>query len=141
MKLARRQNSKVIELALRGTKFEPVLRLTPCQVSIGYCADKKVDKLLQVAKKMPQFILLGAVMDNRLMHRADLEAYASMNMDTARAQFYHTLNSAGVALSRNLSANALHLSHSLGTYAKGESTDGGGKSLDSPAPAAEETAT
>jgi hypothetical protein len=117
MELYEKVNAKVAGLALRGTKFEPVLQLVTMPTALGFCRTTDVKKLLQVNKKMPAFVLLGIIVDNRLLRRADLEEYASKDLNMVRAHLSHTLSSAsGKSLSSLLESNSLCLSNNLASY-------------------------
>jgi len=110
-------NAKVAGLALRNSKFEPVLRLVMPPTAFGFCKNTDAKKLLQLNRKMHAFVLLGAVVDNRLLHKADFEGYASKDLDTVRALLSQTLSSAGGKnLSSTLESSSLTLSNNLASY-------------------------
>jgi len=121
MKIAKKMNSNIARAALTGTKFEPALQLFMSSTAIGYCSTVDVPKLLKVLKKIPQYILLGLIMENRLLHRADIDRVSEMkDITSVRASLCHTLQMGSVNISRTLLANQTALSASLTTLSSGE---------------------
>ena len=117
MSLEVEANSNIAKLALSQTKFAPVLRLCTSHTSFAYCKTTEVGKLLKLIKKMPQFILLGLIMEDRLLHRADIEKIAKMpDITSVRAQLCQTLQLGSASLSKTLLANQMALSTSLSTF-------------------------
>jgi len=118
MTLRHHNDPTVAKMAVSGTKFEPVLRIFNEHTALGFCRDPDVPKLLAVSKKMPDFILMGVIIDDRLLHRADMEIYGeAKNITAMRGKFCHTLSTvSGMQLSSTLLSNIHALSHSLTTY-------------------------
>jgi ribosomal protein L10 len=113
-----RINSSVAQMAFYDTKYEPVLRLLISRSALGYCSTTDVPKLLKVSKKMYQFVLIGLVLENRLLHRADIDRVAKLtDITSVRASLCHTLQLGSASLSKTLLANQMALSTSLSTLA------------------------
>jgi len=118
------ENKLVAGEALKGTKFEPALPLFASRTSIGYCQEANIPKLLHCLKKMPTFILIGLIFEDRLLHLADVERIAKISdIDTIRAQLCHTLQLSSVQLNQALNANQSVLSSSLSTLAQRNSEE------------------
>jgi ribosomal protein L10 len=119
MKIQQQVNTSVMQYALGGTRWAPVLPLCVSKVALGFCSDTNVPKLLKLLKKMPQFLLLGLVYDNRLLHKDDVERVAKMtSLLGTQSQLSSTLNLPGMTLSQNLTAGQIALSHSLSSLTK-----------------------
>ncbi|KAK9510211.1 hypothetical protein O3M35_005044 [Rhynocoris fuscipes] len=83
------------KLAFEGTRYEPVLKLFVTHNSLVLSDEPNVAKLMQILKKIPQYILLAAIVDNRLLSVSQLETYVRLkDLTTARAQFAAVLNNA-----------------------------------------------
>lgn len=81
------------KLALEGTSFEAVLQLFVAHNAIVFCDEPKVESLIKCLKKIPQYILMAAIVDNRLLSLSQLEKYVQLkDLSTARAHFVAQLN-------------------------------------------------
>jgi ribosomal protein L10 len=118
-------NTYIAKHALTGTKYEPVLRLIQRHTTLGFCKSTDIPKLLKAAKKMPQFFLLGVVVENRLLHRDDVDKIAKLpNIDLLRGHLCATLNLAGQSLVHSLQNSQISLSNSLSSHSSSlESAD------------------
>jgi len=117
MAIENRLGRAVCRQALEGTKFEPVLQLLQSRCSVGYCKTTDVSKLLKLLKKTPQYILIGLILEDRLLQRADIEAYAKLpNKTTLYSNLSRTLTLASSNISNNLQANQILLSRSLAQH-------------------------
>jgi len=113
-----RINKAIYNHALKGTKFEPVLPLIEVQATgVGFCKTTDVATLLKLMKKIPQFILLGLVIEDRFLHRADIEKLAELpDLTTLHGRLSHTLNLTSANIASNLQANQIQLSRNLALH-------------------------
>uniref|UniRef100_A0A023F7D4 Large ribosomal subunit protein uL10m n=1 Tax=Triatoma infestans TaxID=30076 RepID=A0A023F7D4_TRIIF len=82
------------KLALEGTRFEAVLQLFVAHNALVFCDEPKVEVLMKTLKKIPQYILMAAIVDNRILSLSQLEKYVQLkDLSTARAHFVAQLNS------------------------------------------------
>lgn len=132
MKIQERINRKVATMSLTNTRWSPILHLLQCHSALGFCSEVNVPNLMKALKKMPQFVLLALILDDRILHRdAVTELERLRDITNVRAQLCSTLALQSVTLSQNLTANINALSHSLGTYAIGDDGDTSSSSSDS----------
>lgn len=94
---------KVVRMALEETKYEPVLTLFTSRNVMVFSEEPQVAKLLKLKKRMPQFILMAGIVDDRFMSVNEMEKYRNMpDLPTAQAGLVAVLNSAAVQLTQNL---------------------------------------
>lgn len=123
MKIEPQGNAQVARLALEGTKWSPALTLCQSRFSIAYCGTTEMAKLVKLMKKMPQYILLGLILDNNLLHKADIDKFSAISADIQqlRSQVCNTLSSSGVNVSQSLTHVTSSLVHNLSTYVDAQS--------------------
>lgn len=110
---------RVMNLAIKGTKYENVLPLFEAKNCIVFSTEPKLKQLLKITKKVPQMILLAGILENRIMSRTELTQFAALpDLTTARAQFVGVLNSIGGGLVNNLECHQKQLVNILETHAK-----------------------
>lgn len=94
---------KIVRMALKETEYEPVLTLFTSRNFMVFSEEPQVAKLLKLKKRMPQFILMAGIVDDRFMNVKELERYSKMpDLQTAQAGVVAVLNSAAVRLTQNL---------------------------------------
>ncbi|KAJ9584217.1 hypothetical protein L9F63_021422 [Diploptera punctata] len=94
---------KVMKMALQNTKYEAVLHLFTSHNYIVFSPETQVAKLLKISKKIPQLILMTAVVDGKLLSLNELIEYSKVpNIQTAQAGLVAVLNSGAVQLNQNL---------------------------------------
>ncbi|XP_076368657.1 mitochondrial ribosomal protein L10 isoform X2 [Tachypleus tridentatus] len=120
----RTYNNSTVRLALTGTPYESILHLITSHNAIVLSPEDRALKLLQLDKKMPQFILLGGIIDNQLLSREGLRAYSQLpSLEVMQAQVCATLSMAsGGHLSSLLSHHQGSLIRNLEQYSKSSSS-------------------
>ncbi|PNF29747.1 hypothetical protein B7P43_G11200 [Cryptotermes secundus] len=94
---------KVMRMALEDTKYEPVLTLFVSRNFMVFSPELQVGKLLKLNRRIPQLILMAAIVDDRFMSVNELVKYSNMpDLKTAQAGLVAVLNAAAVQLTQNL---------------------------------------
>ncbi|KAK3871795.1 hypothetical protein Pcinc_022658 [Petrolisthes cinctipes] len=107
-------NTNMMRIAVSGTRHEAMLKLYQKDTLMFVGDNPDVAKLLKLEKKISGMVLLGAVVDNRLMSLADLKQYAALpSLGVMQAQLVHTLGSTAQRISQNLVAHQMELTSSL----------------------------
>ncbi|XP_013782398.1 39S ribosomal protein L10, mitochondrial-like [Limulus polyphemus] len=116
----RTYNNSTVRLALRGTPYESILHLITSHNAMVFSPEDHAVKLLQLDKKMPQFILLGGIIDNRLLSREGFRVYSQLpSLKVMQAQVSATLSIAsGGRLSTLLNHHQRALFRNLEQYSK-----------------------
>ena len=117
-------NEDVAQLAMSGTKYESALHLcrindwyTQRHVTILFSTEPQVNKVLKITKKIPQLILMAAIIDDRFLSVDDMKEYGRLpDLQTLRAQVCHTLSLAAQSLVGNTSHPVRALAQSLDLY-------------------------
>lgn len=110
---------RVMNLAIKDTKYENVLPLFEAKNCIVFSTEQKLKQLMKITKKVPQMILLAGIVENRIMSRTEITQFAAMpDLTTVRAQFVGVLNSIGGGLVNNLECHQKQLVNILETHAK-----------------------
>lgn len=110
---------RVMNLAIKDTKYENVLPLFDAKNCIVFSTEQKLKLLMKITKKVPQMILLAGIVENRIMSRSEITQFAAMpDLTTVRAQFVGVLNSIGGGLVNNLECHQKQLVNILETHAK-----------------------
>lgn len=82
-----------VATAFENTRYEAILPLFVTHTAIIFSQETNIDKLLKVLKKVPQYILMGGIIDNRLLSVTQLKKYSELkDITTARAQLVSVLN-------------------------------------------------
>jgi len=125
-------NKNIIKMALAGTEFEPILRLHVGSTCYLCCKNFEVAKLLKLLKKMPTHILLGAMVQGRLLTRAQLTWCSSLpDISILRAELCSILSSSSSNISQNLMHHQQNLSMSLTSLASSASNSSSDSDSDS----------
>ncbi|XP_064646672.1 large ribosomal subunit protein uL10m-like [Lineus longissimus] len=111
--------NEIFQETVRGTKWEVLRPLFVGDNLYAVSPDDKVKDLVKVIKKFPQAMILGGVVENRVMTREALLQYAAMpSLDHARGQLVAILGSAAAKTSSLLSSQQQTLSNNLTQYVK-----------------------
>lgn len=111
----------LIQAILKGTKYEAVLPLFESHTMMVFSNNPQVDVLLKLQKKMPQYILLAGIVENRFMSKEEMLWYGSLqNLDVMRGQLCATLTACCGHLVHHLQHHTMQLTHSLSLLAKSE---------------------
>ncbi|KAG8231920.1 hypothetical protein J437_LFUL011389 [Ladona fulva] len=88
----------IAERAYLGTFYEPALCLLHSHSALIFGDDpnpKTIANLLQTVRRTPSYLLLAAIIDNRMLDRKELETYSKLSdLTTVRSQLVATLTSA-----------------------------------------------
>lgn len=116
---------KIIGQAVEGTRYEAILPLFHSNHCIVFSPDQqKISTLLKITRKVPQMVLLGGIVEETLLSRNELMAYAQMpGLQAAQAQLVQTLNQAAGHLVQQLQAHQNRFVQVLDVHAKGEAKD------------------
>lgn len=116
----------IIKKAVVNTKYEAMLPLFESKNAVVFSADPQAAQMLKIIKKVPQIILMAAIVEDRLMSKNEVVNYANLpNLTIAQSQLVGVLNSAAGALVNNLQAHQTNLCHSLDAYAQQSSNNDG----------------
>ena len=118
-------NYRVGKAALRGTEWENCLHFFPqCyekdhEQPILFSSEVKPKNLLSFEKKVPEFHLIGAVIHNRILSRAQvMDLVNTPDLDQQRAELVSILGANQAKLVQLLSSNQSQLSRNLEQYVK-----------------------
>ncbi|KAH8298044.1 hypothetical protein KR018_005006, partial [Drosophila ironensis] len=116
---------KIIGQAVEGTRYEAIMPLFHSNHCIVFSPDQqRVSSLLRITRKVPQMILIGGIVDETLLSRNELMAYAQMpGLQAAQAQLVQTLNQAAGHLVQQLQAHQNSLVQVLDVHAKSADQD------------------
>jgi hypothetical protein len=129
MRIQQRINYKVTAAAFEGTKWAPVVQLCQSKTAFGFCETTDVPKMIKLLKKMPAFILLGLIYENRLLHKDDVERVVKLsNILNLHSQLSTTLNLPTMNLTQNLLMGQVTLTNNLSSYSKAREEDGSSSS-------------
>lgn len=126
---------KIIGQAVEGTRYEAILPLFHSNHCIVFSPDQQnVNKLLRITRRVPQMVLLGGIVENSLLSRNELMAFAQMpSLQVAQAQLVQTLNQAAGTVVQQLQAHQVQLVKVLDVHAKGDATTSDETKNDTPA--------
>uniref|UniRef100_A0A182MWV4 Large ribosomal subunit protein uL10m n=1 Tax=Anopheles culicifacies TaxID=139723 RepID=A0A182MWV4_9DIPT len=110
----------IMRKAVADTKYEAILPLFEAKTAIIFSPEsQKIKQILNVLKKTPQLVLMGGIVEGKLLSRNELVAYATMpDLTTVRAQFAAVLESAGGKIVADLQCHQRQLVNLLDAYAK-----------------------
>ncbi|XP_053661785.1 39S ribosomal protein L10, mitochondrial [Anopheles marshallii] len=113
----------IMRKAVADTKFEAIMPLFEAKTAIIFSPEaQKIKQVLSVLRKSPQLILMGGIVEGRLLSRNEFMAYATMpDLTTVRAQFAAVLESAGGKIVADLQCHQSQLVNMLDAYAKNDS--------------------
>lgn len=116
---------EIIRQAIANTKYEAALPLFDSKNCVIFSTEQKLTQLLKISKKIPQLMLLAAIVEDRLMSKNELTAFAALpSLDVARAQLVAVLQRAGgTNILSHLQTHQTQLCGSLDAYAKQGETD------------------
>ena len=84
-----------------------------------FCDEQKLQKNLNLIRKMPHLVLLGGMINERLYTRNGIQEYVKMpSLDDLRAQLVSSLNMQLASITTTLSTPISNLSQSLSQHAK-----------------------
>lgn len=99
----KRYGRSILRMAFENTGYEALMPLFQSQSLIVFSAETQVSKLLKLVRRTPQFILLGGIIEGRLLNKEDFTNYSKLpDLQTARAQFAQLLLSAGSNITSQL---------------------------------------
>ena len=139
----KKYNNRICREALKNTKWEDVVmfhvEMGRMETQFAFCMDPadKIDpaKLLAYDKKVPEFILLGAIIENRMLDRAGLiHAATSLyprGIESLHGELSTILQTPARKASQLLSRNQQKLSENLKQYIKDQSTNSANESSES----------
>ena len=126
----KKYNNRICREALRNSKWEDVVmfhaEMGRMETQFAFClepADKTdPSKLLAYDKKVPEFILLGAIIEDRMLDRAGL-THAATNLyprgiSSLHAELSSILQTPSRKISQSLGRNQQQLSENLQQYIK-----------------------
>ncbi|EFA04041.1 large ribosomal subunit protein uL10m [Tribolium castaneum] len=101
--LFKQYGKKTLEIAVKDTKFEPVLDFYVSQNIMVFSPQPEVKKLLKITKRFPQLVLLAAIFEGKFVSKDELiELEKIPNLQTAQAALVQTLNSAATTIHQQL---------------------------------------
>lgn len=111
---------EIIRQAIANTKYEAAMPLFESKNCILFSTEPKLTQMLKITKKIPQMLLLAGIVQDRLMSKNELTAFAALpSLDVARAQLVAVLQRAGGAnVLDHLQAHQTQLCGSLDAFAK-----------------------
>lgn len=109
----------IIRKAVANTKYEAMLPLFESNNGVVFSPEPQVAEMLKIIKKVPQLILMAAIVEDRLMSKSEVVNYVSLpSLQIARSQLVGVLNTAAGSLVNNLQAHQTNLCYSLDAYAQ-----------------------
>lgn len=113
---------KIIGQAVSGTAYENILPLFHSNHCIVFSPDEqRVGALIRITRRVPQMVLLGGIVENKLLSRNELVAFSQMpSLQVAQAQLVQTLNQAAGTVVQQLQAHQVNLVKVLDVHAKGD---------------------
>lgn len=110
--------AQVRKTALKGTKYESLLELMNVSNCMLFGDASSIGDILKILRKVPQMILLAGTMSDRILSKNELVEYSELDLQTARAQFAASLNTAGGQVLNHLQAHQSNLCYMLDAHAK-----------------------
>jgi len=108
-----------VEMALESTQYTAVLPLFSSSTVMVFCSDPKLDKLLKVTSKLHHYVLLAAIVEDRLMSVSQLKSLSQVkDITTARAQLVSLLNTVQSQMVASLIYHQSNLVGGLQQYAE-----------------------
>ncbi|CAH1789314.1 unnamed protein product [Owenia fusiformis] len=112
-------NNLVVKRSIADTKWANMAPLFVSSTFFIASEEAKVKDLVQASKKVTDFVLLGAVADDRLFSKQGLMDYAALpDIETKRAELVGILNHAASNTKSLLERHQQTLSTSLGQFIK-----------------------
>ena len=131
----KKYNNRICREALKNTKWENVVlfhtEMGRMETQFAFYIESadKIDpaKLLAYDKKVPEFVLLGAILEDRMLDRAGL-THAATNLyprgiESLHAELSTILQTPARKLSQSLGRNQQKLSENLQQYIKDQNND------------------
>ncbi|XP_059060643.1 large ribosomal subunit protein uL10m [Achroia grisella] len=95
----RTYGKKIVSMATKGTRYEVVNQLFTSHQNIIFGQPDKADKMFKILKKTPQLVVMGAIIQDRLMSKNELVEFSKLpSLELARSQLCAVLESAGSSL-------------------------------------------
>ncbi|XP_034474085.1 39S ribosomal protein L10, mitochondrial [Drosophila innubila] len=113
---------KIIGQAVVGTAYEAIMPLFHSNHCIVFSPNQQqVNAMLRITRKVPQMVLLGGIVESKLLSRNELMDFAQMpSLQVAQAQLVQTLNMAAGNVVQQLQAHQVNLVKVLDVHAKGD---------------------
>uniref|UniRef100_A0A182RWR2 Large ribosomal subunit protein uL10m n=1 Tax=Anopheles funestus TaxID=62324 RepID=A0A182RWR2_ANOFN len=113
----------IMRKAVADTKYEAIMPLFEAKTAIIFSPEgQKIKHVLNVLKKTPQLVLMGGIVEGKLLSRNEFMAYATMpDLTTVRAQFAAVLDNVGGKIVADLQCHQSQLVNLLDAYAKNNS--------------------
>ena len=122
-------NYSMANSALPGSKWECLMHFWDTNVSafyqwIVFGKEANVNKLFKLEKKIPEMYLLGAIVEDRFMNKAQLQEYAKLpNIEQLRGELCSILQHPLKKTSSLLQSNQQSLSQNLEQYVKDQTKE------------------
>ncbi|KAH8378281.1 hypothetical protein KR093_010528, partial [Drosophila rubida] len=115
---------KIIGQAVTGTAYEAIMPLFHSNYCIVFSPnEQQIGALLRITRKVPQMILMGGIVESKLLSRNELMDFSKMpSLQVAQAQLVQTLNQAAGNVVQQLQAHQCNLVKVLDVHAKGEAS-------------------
>ncbi|XP_077297334.1 mitochondrial ribosomal protein L10 [Arctopsyche grandis] len=115
----RTYGKKIVSMAVTDTPFESVLKLFVSQSQIIFSEEVKAAVLSKILRKTPQFILMAAIIDGRLVSRNEFVEYSEYpSLDIMRSKLCNVLQSSGVNLVSQMTQHQSSLVNNLDEYVR-----------------------
>lgn len=109
----------IVNEAIKTTKYRAILPLFESSNCIIFASEPKIAETLKILRKNPRIILLGGILEDRIMSKNELVNYSKLpDLQIVRAQFAATLQTAGGQILNNLQAHQSNLCYLLDAHAK-----------------------
>ncbi|KAH8262839.1 hypothetical protein KR044_000825, partial [Drosophila immigrans] len=112
---------KIIGQAVTGTAYEAIMPLFHSNHCIVFSPNQQqIGALLRITRKVPQMVLLGGIVESKLLSRNEMMDFGKMpSLQVAQAQLVQTLNQAAGTVVQQLQAHQCNLVKVLDVHAKG----------------------
>ncbi|KAK7601986.1 hypothetical protein V9T40_009427 [Parthenolecanium corni] len=98
-----RNSRTTFELALSDTKYSPILDLFRFHTLLLAGPKPDVYTAYNLLEKMPYFVVLAGVIEDKFVDRQTLDEFGKIpDLNAARAQLAHTLNTPAMMLAHNI---------------------------------------
>ncbi|XP_074599462.1 mitochondrial ribosomal protein L10 [Brevipalpus obovatus] len=128
--IMKKYDQEVADVALKSTKWQPLLKFyqRSAETHIVFGDSFDVKPLFAAEKKFPNFVLMFAVADDRILRRDEVESLMGNTRDMVNAQLVHLLSNPGSSISSSISHHSQQISQILHQHSSSDST----KSSDPP---------
>ncbi len=115
--------NRITRLALEGTDYAPLADMMTGPTAIAASKDPvaAAKAVVEFAKKNDKLVILGAVMNGKLLSPAEVKALASLpSLDEMRAKLIALIQTPATRIARISSEPAAQLARVVGAYARKE---------------------